>query len=230
MDLPKESRRTPATLLVIALAATIGPLGAGHAEANRPVLYVQPLGRALPAADVALVKQALEAFYDFDVRLLPRVDLPKSSYYRPRRRYRAEKLLAFLQRTMPEDGRRILGLTSSDISTTKGKHHDWGILGLATIDGAACVISSFRTRKGARNREHARIRLAKTAVHEIGHTLGLEHCPTRDCLLQDARGKVATSDRERDLCPRCRAKLESRGWTIPARPSASMLRIFGGSH
>jgi len=80
------------------------------------------------------------------------------------------------------------------------------------------VISLFRCRKKARSRAHARIRLAKTAVHEIGHTLGLDHCPTRGCLMEDARGQVKTSDREYDLCSRCRARLRRGGHRIVEQP------------
>jgi archaemetzincin len=171
------------------------------------VIYVQPLGPPMVKADVALVRHSLEAFYGVTVRVAPRSELPRSAYYAPRRRYRAERLLAHLRRNKPADADRILGLTSADISTTKGKHRDWGVVGLATIDGAACVISSFRTGK--------RVRLAKAAVHEIGHTLGLEHCPSPGCLMRDARGKVASADSERDLCDRCRAHLAKAGLRIP---------------
>ncbi|MBI3200504.1 MAG: matrixin family metalloprotease [Myxococcales bacterium] len=175
------------------------------------VLYVQALGKALPDADLGLVVRALGAFYSVEVKTLGRVDLPKSAFYPKRARYRAEKLLDFLGPRLPKGGSRILGLTSVDISTTKGKIDDWGILGLATLDGAACVLSSFRCKRLAKNAEHARVRFAKVAVHEIGHTFGLDHCPNRGCLMEDGGGSVLTTDREYDLCADSRRALTERG-------------------
>jgi archaemetzincin len=97
-------------------------------------------------------------------------------------------------------------------------------MGLGELPGIASVISSFRCRKKARNETHAVERLAKVAVHEIGHTLGLDHCPTRGCLMEDAMGKVVTTDREHDFCDRCRALAKQRGFTITEHPTIRWVR------
>ncbi len=196
-------------------AAAIAP---SRAEEPAKVFYIQPLGPQIPDEDVAIVVTALRELYGLDVRLLERVELPKDAWYAPRRRYRAEKLLDFLRPRLPADGARILGLTGVDISTTKGKIFDWGVMGLGEVPGTAGVISIFRCRKRATGPQHARERLAKTAAHEIGHTLGLDHCPVRGCLMEDAEGSVLTSDREYDLCPKCRAQLKASGRVLPASP------------
>ena len=189
-----------------------------RAGTKRGLLYLQPLGRELPGEDVELVRLALTEIIGMEPRLLPRADLPREAFYPPRRRYRAEKLLDFLDGRMPPDGTRILGLTGVDISTTKGRVADWGLLGLGRIGGASSVISEFRCRMRSSGPANARQRLAKVAVHEAGHTLGLEHCPTRGCLMEDAEGEVATCDREYDFCRRCRDLLAAAGRPLPPSP------------
>ncbi|MEB2311000.1 MAG: matrixin family metalloprotease [Sorangiineae bacterium] len=196
-----------------ALLALPALLAAPRSLVAKPLarLALQPLGGALGAADVALVSIALRAFYAVEVTPLPRVALPRRAYYPPRKRYRAEKLLDFLSARVPVGALGVLGLTATDISTTKGDIADFGILGLATIDGRVGVLSSFRCRRRARSARHARERLGKVAVHELGHAFGLEHCPNRGCLMEDAEGSVLTCDREYELCADCRGKLALAG-------------------
>jgi archaemetzincin len=165
------------------------------------------------------VKSCLLAFYDFELIDGQRFAMPKSAYYAPRQRHRAEKLLDYLDELAPKSMARIVGITASDISTTKGSTYDFGILGLATIDGRACVLSSFRCARGTRTREQALHRFGKVAVHEIGHTLGLRHCPNVGCLMEDAKGSVFTTDREYDLCADCRKQLEVSGRAARMRPT-----------
>lgn len=178
---------------------------------KRPRLVVVPLGSGLTKQELGFIQRCIDVFYDFEVDIQPHQALPAQCYYAPRQRYRAERLLGFLEANAPGDASRVLGLTAVDISTTKGSVYDWGVLGLATIDGRIGVLSSFRCRRGVRHAKDALVRFGKVAVHELGHTLGLAHCPVVGCLMEDAKGTVTTLDREYELCPQCRAHVKALG-------------------
>jgi archaemetzincin len=199
-------------------AASLAAAGHGVA-ASRPLVVLQPLGGATPEVEAQAVQAALAAFYDVEVRVVAPRSLPQKAYHPGRRRYRAEKLLDYLTEHGGSEARVILGLTAVDISTTKPPHDDWGVLGLATLDGRAAVLSSFRCKRGARSPAHATVRLAKTAVHELGHSFGLDHCRNRGCLMHDGEGSVLTTDTESDLCPETRSRLASMGVLKPSAAS-----------
>jgi len=204
-----SSRRREVLKLPLALAGLALPGRALAADA--PLIVLQPLGASVPPAQLQAVSSAIAAFYAVQVTLAEPLALPKSAFYAKRQRYRAEKLLDYLVALGRKDARVTLGLTAVDISTTKAPYEDWGILGLATIDGQSAVLSSFRCARQAKNAEHARVRFAKTAVHELGHSFGLEHCPTPGCIMHDGEGSVLTTDTEHDMCGPTRARLTSAG-------------------
>lgn len=199
---------------VLGLAASFATRRVRAAEeGDRREVLVVPLGQ-VTALEVSVVESALAAFYSVKVRVGERMALPRRAYYAKRGRYRAEKLLQALEEKAKDCGAsggqepfRVLGLANVDISTTKGNVEDWGILGLATIDGRVGVLSSFRCRRGAKGAPQIAHRLGKTAVHEVGHTFGLEHCPNVGCVMEDGKGSVFTTDREYDLCSTCRERL-----------------------
>ncbi len=181
-----------------------------------PTIYVQPLEStatqplgARPVRDEVLddVVEALTDTYNAKIELLPARPLPDETYYKPRNRYRADKLLDALDDMLPEPRQRIIGITEVDISTTKGQYLDWGIFGLGRRPGHLCVVSAWRLRsKTSQDTFHARIR--KVSVHEVGHTLGLPHCPMKSCIMEDAKGRVSTVDRATGFCSECRRKLK----------------------
>ena len=197
--------------LRLGLAGLALPRAAWGAEAEAPLIVLQPLGATVPAAELQAVSGAIAAFFAVRVTVAEPLGLPKSAFYAKRGRYRAEKLLDYLVAEGRKDARVMLGLTAVDISTTKAPYEDWGILGLATLDGRSGVLSSFRCHRRAKNAEHARVRFAKTAVHELGHSFGLDHCPTAGCIMHDGEGSVLTTDTEHDFCAATRARLTAAG-------------------
>lgn len=138
------------------------------------------------------------------------VPLPEEAWYAPRKRYRAEKLLDYLD-GFGEPHQKVLGLTEKDISTSNGDIPDWGIFGLANMPGHSAVVSSKRLTRKPKNREHVRERVATVAIHEVGHTFGLDHCGEKEaqCVMLDAEGGIENTDTSSGTFgPDCKAKLD----------------------
>lgn len=165
-----------------------------------------------PAAQLDAIEEHLKKYAAVDVRRLEPLALPQEAWTAKRKRYRAERLLDFLEAQIPGTPRttRILGLTAVDISTSKPPHDDWGIFGLGNMPGQAAVVSTFRLKKKARDAAHLQRRLNNTALHEVGHTFGLDHCTEALCPMQDAEGSIANTDAANDVFgPECAAELEA---------------------
>lgn len=135
------------------------------------------------------------------------IPFPASAFYKLRKRYRADSLLNTLDALTPE-GMVTIGFASKDISTTKGKYNDWGVMGLGRCPGNACVVSIYRLE------EYERTDLFyKLVLHELGHTQGLPHCTESTCFMRDAEGGNPMRE-ETAFCTACESKLKKRGWNI----------------
>ena len=142
-----------------------------------------------------------------NIKVLKPIKFPENSYYQPRSRYRADSIIQFLKFRTTKNSVTI-GLTNKDISATKGKIADFGIMGLGYRPGSACVASSFRLNSKNRNEQFYKI-----AIHELGHTQGLKHCPEKTCFMRDAEGENHT-DEETDFCKNCKKVLQQKHWKI----------------
>ncbi|PZR09077.1 MAG: hypothetical protein DI536_22830 [Archangium gephyra] len=184
-------------------------LAALLSAAPRTVVIV-PFGE-VDEAFIDAAAEAVKARVDAEVRIDAMRELPKTAWYAPRKRWRAEKLLDAIDVDPPEDAWKVLVITSAEISTTKGDIKDWGIAGLGNLGALSSVASTFLYTRHSKTKAQALKRFTDVAVHEFGHTLGLEHCETTGCVMADAKGKAMKSaDQSRGhYCLRCRTKVEA---------------------
>lgn len=176
-------------------------------RAAETIIAIQPLGE-VKQERLDIVKKGLEDAFGLKVETLEAKPLPKEAWYVPRSRYRADKLLDFLNDQTAAKYSIVIGLTSKDISTTKDEHEDWGIFGLGELGGRVCVVSTFRLNARGADEKKLRERFWKVAVHEVRHVMGLDHCPKKGCIMQDAESSIVTVDDESgEFCEECKAEL-----------------------
>ena len=193
----KIRKLLPILIVIIPLLSFVQPAGKGVTVA------IQPFGEIPPSYVSYFYKQASRIIPGIIIK--ETIQLPKSAFYAPRNRYRADSLIFFLERNTPN--RQVtIGLTTKDLSYTDPHSPDWGIFGLSYCPGKACVASTYRLSK-----KNMMVQFFKIAIHELGHTQGLDHCPDTTCIMQDAKGHNTTAQ-EQGFCVNCKAKLKAKGW------------------
>jgi archaemetzincin len=138
------------------------------------------------------------------VEVATQTPLPSFAFYQERRRYRADSLIRWMSR-MAKPDQIYIGITNVDISTTKDDKPDWGVMGLGYQPGNAAIASNFRMK----NKDQ----FWKVAIHELGHTSGLPHCPVKTCFMRDAAGGNPTAE-EKEFCSNCKSVLIKQGWRL----------------
>ncbi|OJT22487.1 hypothetical protein BO221_22170 [Archangium sp. Cb G35] len=157
------------------------------------VVAIVPLGKVRQEF-LDKVQQELQSRMKVRIRIDPARELPQEAWYAPRRRWRADRILEWLDANPPPEGAwKVVAVTEVEISATKGDIVDWGIAGLGIVGGPNCVVSAHIYKKHSKTQEALLRRLGDLAVHEFGHTLGFTHCEEKGCVMADAKGKAISS-------------------------------------
>ena len=175
---------------------------------------------AFSQSELIAITDAISDTYGCKVKTLKIVSVPESYITTIKSfRYRADSILNYLEAIKPDSIDIMLGLTNTDIAITKidqqtGKtktpvstYTDWAIFGLGRINGHSCVVSNHRLKKNVSKKQYIK-RLTRICNHEIGHVLGLPHCPIKNCLMNDANETISTIDQSSGiLCHDCRRQI-----------------------
>lgn len=147
---------------------------------------VQDLARAISAATGSRLTVASERA------------IPLAAYVPARRQHRAEALVGLARQ---EPGDRVLAVTEADLYSDDLNF----VFGLADSPGRAAVISLHRLRADG-DPSRFRERAVKEAIHELGHTMGLGHCPDPGCVMHFSNSLADTDRKAAALCGRCRRR------------------------
>jgi archaemetzincin len=181
----------------------------------RRKIYLLPMG----TDDIALlgrISSAVEQAFDLPAEHLSVVPVPSFACDPRRRQYNSTSILKSLYAHIPPDALRILAVVEADLFIPQLNY----VFGEAAVDGLAAVISLRRLHpefygEAPDDRLFAE-RAAKEAVHELGHTFGLHHCPDPHCVMFFSNNIADTDRKSAEFRGECAEKLRAKLQTIKA--------------
>jgi archaemetzincin len=209
-------------------------------DPNRPdsrhtTMYLQPLGTFDDSQTDLLAATAdlLGRFYGLPVKIRAAITLDGVPAYARRvhptwgdAQVLAPYVLDLLQRQRPDDAVAVLGLTTADLWPGTG----WNfVFGQASLQERVGVWSLYR--QGDPKVEHTTClrRTLKTAVHEMGHMLGIRHCTFAECCMNGSNHRAEADARPLWFCAQDEPKV---WWACHVDPAARYRRLaeFAATH
>jgi archaemetzincin len=174
------------------------------------VIAVLPIGRISPE-DVALVTSSLVKAFIAEVIVAPAMRLPAHARASDRDQYLARAILSALTPLKRSGWSRLLGIVAEDLYAP-GLNF---VFGEADPERGVAVFSLARLREGidaksANGDSRFRRRVAAEAIHELGHTYGLGHCPDRHCVMWLSNTLAETDRKGIEFCPTHQTELAAR--------------------
>lgn len=193
-------------LLLLPLLTTFKVKEPVEVTQEKQIVFVQTMGN-VNQDDLNLVVSTISDFYDFEVIVNGQFPIIDSIRVKNTNRFQANQVLSVSNSMNADLDGKVLILTEYDICTDRKLngvlHKNWGIFGLAGVNKQTTIVSTYRMKTNHVNR------LTKVTVHELGHTLGLQHCHNdKKCVMSDAKGKGSNVDgTEIKLCSECKKRI-----------------------
>ena len=153
---------------------------------------------------VQVVAGHMEGLMGLPTKVAPPLPEPDYALIPSRRQYDVSKILKAFTQDVPANSLR-LALTAVDLCLPMLSH----VFGQAQVGGRVMVISTHRLGGrggepgGLGSLERSYDRLAKIAIHETGHVLGVRHCRVRGCVMNFSLELEHLDGLEMSFCPEC---------------------------
>ncbi len=166
-------------------------------------IYVCPLG-SVEAEILDCVTESLSKRMKMAVKVLPAVGDPIYAYDEKRQQYSSKRVLKRLGASCPRETFKIIGVTRVDLYVPILTF----VFGAAQMPGQCAVISIRRLDpsfyQAPKDQGLLLERVKKTAVHELGHSMGLIHCRDRRCVMFSSTRIEDTDFKKEEFCYTCR--------------------------
>ena len=174
------------------------------------VVYLVPIGEVDEDILTSLC-QALEREFGKPCEVAPALPYPSYAYNERRQQYLSSSILHRMRGLALPRAHRLLGVVDLDLYVPELNF----VFGQASLRGKEAVIALPRLRQSLYGLPDDpglfQQRVVKEAVHELGHTYGLGHCPDRLCVMHFSNSLHDTDIKGRSFCSNCQVGLASQG-------------------
>ncbi len=164
------------------------------------MIFLIPIGDVTSALLEILVVPLKNVFNQI-IKIESSRELPPESWNSKRNQYLADTILNGIPD--PQPGDRSLGIVDVDLYAL-GLNY---VFGEADLKSRKAVISLIRLRQEyyslSVDNNLFQERMIKEAVHEIGHTYGIKHCPNSRCVMHFSNSLQDTDIKKGTFCPIC---------------------------
>jgi archaemetzincin len=137
-----------------------------------------------------------------DCKIGKGIGIPRYAFNQIRNQYDSKLILKNLVQ-LCGDNHWLIGVTHVDLYVSILKY----VFGIAQIQGQCSIVSLYRLRPEFYEKPTDLTlllsRLSKTALHELGHGVGLTHCRNRDCVMYSSVSIEDTDHKSIGYCPTC---------------------------
>ncbi len=171
-------------------------------------ILIMPFGEMDPKPLDSIARDLREMFRCETV-VGERLPVPEKTYNARRKQYHATRILQAMEARKPDSCDFMLGVLDKDLYVPELNF----VFGEADVLVRIAVIGLPRLRQEFYgfdpDPELFLQRAAKEAIHELGHTCCLGHCPDRTCIMHFSNSLSDTDVKGPRFCAACRNKLET---------------------
>lgn len=152
------------------------------------------------------IARALRETYQCETAAGGLFSVPQKTYNARREQYNSTKILQALEGLKAGTEERLLGVIDEDLYVPELNF----VFGEADVKAGIAIIALPRLRQEFYGLEPDRglflLRAAKEAIHEVGHTCGLGHCPDPACVMHFSNSLRDTDVKNQRFCAACGKK------------------------
>ena len=152
---------------------------------------------------LAVLEQKLHQVFGWKIRIGAVLPLPAEAFNATRLQYEALHIMRALAEAVPKDATRVLGILREDLSIPMLTF----VFGQAQLGGRIALMSLARLQQEfyglPANMDLLMERALKEALHELGHTFGLVHCPIPSCVMTLANDIQHVDGKGSEFCGGC---------------------------